>query len=210
MFRSVLIAGTAFAILAAAAVAHGFRTDRWGVSADLEEAARRLQTLPLTLGDWEGEVSSLDDRQAQMTQATGILVRRYANRRDHTQGSIMVLCGRSGPIGVHPPEACYGGAGYVPGPASIHKLPNGGTLWVGDFTKAGPIPETLRIYWGWSDGGDWLASESPRFDFFHSKVLYKLYVIQPVVPGEDGTIPTDTRLLDLVVQELRKCQLTAP
>ena len=210
MIRTALIAIAAFGILAAAAVAHGYRTDRWGVSANLEEAARRLQTLPLTLGDWEGEVSGLDERQAQMTQATGILVHRYTHRRDRTQASVMILCGRPGPIGVHPPEACYGGAGYIPGPNRIHELSGGGTLWVSDFTKGGPTPETLRIYWGWSDGGNWLASDSPRFDYFHSKVLYKLYVIQPVFPSSDGATVPDTRLLDSLMPELKKCLATAP
>ena len=210
MIRPVLIAFVAFGLLGAAAVGHGYRTDRWGAPANHREAAERLQTLPLHIGDWQGTESALDEQQAELSQATGILVRRYRHRYSDAEASIMILCGRPGPITVHPPEACYGGAGYVPGPASVHDLHGGGTLWVGDFKKDGPSAETLRIHWGWSDGGNWVAAESPRTAFFTSKLLYKLYVIQPYSPSGSQPTAPDTSLLDALLPELKKCLVTTP
>jgi hypothetical protein len=210
MLRTVLIASSAIAVLVAAAVAHGLRTDRWGAPANHQAAADRLAALPLVIGDWEGIELGLDPQQAEMTQATGILVRRYTHKYDQTSGSVMVLCGRPGPISVHPPEACYGGAGYVPGPAKRHSLAEGGELWVADFKKEGPTPETLRIHWGWSDGGNWVAPDSPRTAFFNSKILYKLYVIQPYLSSAEKPTEPEPRWLNAVLPELRKCLVTAP
>jgi hypothetical protein len=55
-------------------------------------------------------------------------------------------------------------------------------FWVGNFRKVGaPVPEFLRIYWAWNDGGGWAAADNPRLAFGRAPALYKLYVVRATV-----------------------------
>ena len=77
---------------------------------------------------------------------------------------------------------------------------------LGVFTKPGPIPDTIRIYWGWSTDGKWSAPGAPRFTFARHPSLYKMYVISrvrdPRNPDQAGT--TARAFLDLFLPALQK------
>jgi hypothetical protein len=198
----------AFAILAAAAVGHGLRTDRWGPPADLKAAADRLSGVPMTVGDWHAEADDLDPRTIEVARVAGYLNRRYVHYYSKDDVSVLVLCGRPGPTAVHTPDVCYTGAGYVPGPVEKKSPVDGHTFWVGEFTKSsGPTPEKLRIWWAWSDGGNWTAADSPRTAYAGSKVLYKLYVVHRVGPADDRTSDRSAELdlIKVLLPELQKC-----
>jgi len=192
----------AVCLLAAAAAAHGLRTDRWGPSPDLRAAAARLADLPAA-GDWEGAVVETDPAQAAATHAAGIASRRYTHRYTRAEVDVLVLCGRPGPVCVHTPDVCYTAAGYTMGEARSRDAGAGDTAWVADFRKPGPTPETLRISWAWSDGGAWTAAASPRTEFARARVLYKLYVVRRVPPGEDPAAGPDADLMKHLLPALR-------
>lgn len=181
-FWPVLAAGC---VLTAAAVAHGWRTDRWGSTADLTAAAGRLDALPMRIGDWEATVLELPAEQVRVANVAGLTARRYTHRYTRAEVTVLILCGRPGPVAVHTPDICYRGAGFVMGPRRTEPLTEGNTAWVADFTKAGPQPETLRIRWAWGTGGGWTAAASPRLQFARERVLYKMYLVRPVPPGGD-------------------------
>jgi hypothetical protein len=201
----VLIVLAAFAVLGAAAVAHGLRTDRWGESADLRAAADRMAQIPARVGDWDSEPFTLDPRQVEAAQVAGVFSRRYTHRYAGETVTVMILCGRPGPVAVHPPEVCYGGAGYTPGVPRKHPLAGGGGLWVADFTKDGPRPEVLRISWAWSPGGgELVAADAPRTDFAGSKLLYKVYLIRSIAGKDPAAAGTpELELLAALMPELR-------
>lgn len=183
--RRTLIVIAAFGILGAAAVAHGLRTDRWGTPADLQAASAKLQELPKTVGDWTSKDVHISDQEIKIAQVAGYLARVYEHKYTHETATIMILCGRPGPVAVHSPEICYAGAGFVPGPATVETpLPEIG-LWKADFRKTTTVDETLRIRWGWSTNGTLIASNSPRIEFSRSKMLFKLYLIR----SNPGTAP---------------------
>jgi hypothetical protein len=176
---------TAAGILAAAAVAHGWRTDRWGASPDLAEAAVRLDAIPLQVGDWTAMVDELPAEQIKVARVAGLKVLRFSHRYTQDEVTVLILAGRPGPIAVHTPDVCYRGAGFVPGPSRAEPLSDGSTAWVADFKKGGAQPETLRIRWAWSTGSGWIASGSPRLEFARAPVLYKMYFVRQVPPGGD-------------------------
>ena len=182
-------------ILAAAAAAHGWKTDRWGVGADLRAAAERLDTLPTKVGDWEGVVVELTPAQ-KVPHVVGHTVREYTHRFTRERVTVMVLCGRPGPVSVHTPDVCYGNSGYVMGPAKSEALAAGHAAWVADFAKPGGQSEGLRIRWGWSDGGSWVAASNPRMSFARSPTLYKMYLIRPLSAKKDA--PDGSPELDLL------------
>lgn len=191
-------------ILIAAAVAHGLRTDRWGPRADLVAAAARLDQVPAKLGEWEGSAAKIDERQIAAAQVAGYLARRYVHRSSGQEVTVLMLCGRPGPISVHTPDICYGGIGYRPGPQEKREV-SGSSVWTALFTKDGPSPDTLRINWTWNDGRGWQAADSPRFSFANSSVAYKLYVQRQVRPNESFEGDPSRDFLALLLPELQKC-----
>lgn len=204
-------------LLLAYGVAEGLWTDRWVPSHDAEQAAARLQQVPRTVGGWEGHDQKLDPRQASAAALAGALVRRYIHRRSGARVTVVLVCGRPGPIAVHPPDVCYSGAGYELTAAPVrvaltHKksaepAPASGDFWVGQFVKTGPVPEPLRIYWSWSATGAWVAPDNPRVQFAGHGALYKLYVVQDlpladVKPEEDPVREFISRFLPEVTRSL--------
>src|SRR5687768_3625371 len=100
-------------LILGAGLAGGLWTNRWAVSAELETAVTRLGDLPPTIGDWEGQkVEALDARQLEIGEIAGHAVRQYKHRRNGQVISVLVVCGRPGPIAVHTPEVCFSGGGF--------------------------------------------------------------------------------------------------
>ncbi len=172
------------ALVIASGLAHGLWTNRWAVSRSLEDALDRLDRVPRVVGDWEGTDFELNPRQLEVGQIDGCLARRYRNRQDGREITVLLVCGLPGPIAVHTPDICYSGAGYaLAAPPRAEPIatdsPSGLAVFqTAEFRKTEAIlPESLRIFWSWSSGAAWEAPEHPRPHFMTSGVLYKLYVI---------------------------------
>jgi hypothetical protein len=209
-----LAALTVFLAVATSGVVHGVWTYRWSAPAALQRATARMADLPMTLGDWDGQPGELDARQLAVADVSGHLLRRYVNRRSGAVVTVMLLCGRPGPVSVHRPEVCYGGAGYeLAGPMAKHPAPaEAGEFWACRFQKfrAG-VPEHLRVLYAWSATGKWEASESPRTAFARSAALYKLYVIREMA-RENEPLEEDPSVafLRALVPALQKALFPAP
>jgi hypothetical protein len=189
-------------IIAVAAVAlagwwHGHQTARWGESDELNQAAQRIDRIKSKIGDWEGRSGEIDTKQLKIAEIVNYASRTYINRRTGQQLAILLICGRPGPISVHTPDVCYQGAGYVMGrlvPYALRDAPGLARqpeFWAARFTKE-PGPQLLNILWTWSNGGIWQAPEHPRFVFYRSKYLYKLYVIHAVSSTDDPVVDETT------------------
>jgi hypothetical protein len=109
-----------------------------------------------------------------------MLSRKYTHKYTRDEVTILLLCGRPGPISIHTPDICYTGAGFVMGPIQEEQLVHNGSTWVADFKKNGTPPQTLRIRWAWSTGGDWISAHSPRIEFSRKHVLYKVYFVRQI------------------------------
>ena len=167
-------------VIAGGAV-HGYWTDRWQPPVAADEAAGRMAALPTDIGDWAG--SPLDVKDPHAGGVAGTLQRRYDNRRTGDAVTVMLLCGRAGPVSIHTPEACYGASGFTFGGKSKAAVrEHGGDFWTADATKTTPTGETrMRIYWGWNDGKGWAAPDDARWTYVayrRAPVLYKLYVLR--------------------------------
>jgi hypothetical protein len=188
MPRGLVVILAAGAVVAVAAV-EGVRSNRWGSSAEVAAAAARLEKVPREFGDWAGTDAAIDPKVLRVAEAAGSVSRRYANRRTGEWVDVLLLCGPSGPIGSHTPEACYGGLGYACEGKPVQRavvLPGGevaGTFWTARFEKKSRADDPLRLYWAWGVGGEWEASPAPRGDFAMRPALYKLYAVRV----EDGT-----------------------
>lgn len=203
------------AVVVASGIVYGAWTGRWQKSADLEARAARLRDLPDRIGRWDSEPADLEPDAVALAGAEGWWSRRFTDERTGAQVQAILLCGRPGPISVHPPQACYAGAGYGLEAPPIKYAPLIGPdaapaeFWTGKFKQPGAGGEELRIFWAWYGGGAWRASDNPRWDFARLPALYKLYVIHET--GGGGRLDDDpaARFLREALPELTRT-LSAP
>lgn len=175
-------------VVVAAGVVHGVQTDRWRPSPQLEHALGRLPQVPMTVGDWRGEDVPYEANDMARAGIQGCVFRNFRNPRTRESVSVLLVCGRGGPISVHTPDVCYAGAGYRQlTDASVKEVERENrkdTFRVARFGKPGVVPTQLEIYWGWSrDGQSWEAPDNPRTALARSPALYKLYVVRQFVAG---------------------------
>ncbi|WP_237722551.1 exosortase-associated EpsI family protein [Singulisphaera acidiphila] len=202
----------ALALVISAGVVHGRWTHRWTVSHAIEDAAARLDRVPLTLGDWQGEPMELDRKQLALGEIAGYIARRYVNRLNQDTVTVLLVCGSPGPISVHTPDVCYVGAGFeLSGEAGLFSVPRESSFPRAEFRNAllqKPSvhwPTYLRILWSWSAVGPWEVPDNPRLAFASRQVLYKLYVIrQPTSADEPVEDDPSPRFLRILLPELER------
>lgn len=184
----LLLALVGVAIVASGAVA-GLVSGRW--QQNLEPPAH-LEQLPLTFGDWQGEDQPLDAKVVKVAQFDGYLVRRYENQRTRAVVHVMLAYGRPGPLAVHTPAICYGGAGYELASDTTRWTPDDaaghGEFFQATFARRNSLsPEKLQVLWSWNKNGVWRVSNYPRWTFAGGPRLYKLYVSQEYLPRDKAT-----------------------
>jgi hypothetical protein len=208
----------ALALVIAAGLVHGQWTQRWTPSSAVETAAARLGRVPMNIGDWRGRSLELNREQLAIAEVAGHVARCYENRPGRAAVTILLVCGRPGPIAVHTPDICYAGAGYEP-----LGLPVRQTLSVGPsgtpaafrhavFAKSNAaVPTYLRILWGWTADGTWDAPDNPRLVFAPHRALYKLYLIRTMDTAEEP-IEDDPSLafLETLLPELKRALFAGP
>lgn len=183
------------ALVLGAGLVHGEWTNRWRLAGELTETARRLESLPMTIGDWVGTSGQIPEDHLRIAGATGSLLRRYRNVRSGEEASVMILCGPPGNIVNHTPDVCYPGQGYALDAPRPFQLAAETAAGAAEFltaiaTRAGSAPSSLRIFWTWNDAKGWRAPNAPFWTFAAAPVLCKLYVVREtggatVAPDDD-------------------------
>jgi Protein of unknown function (DUF3485) len=182
--RRIVFLTLATMLLLLDGLVYGRWTDRWGNSQVVEDSVARLEQVPLTVGDWQGKPLPAPDNQAKRAGCAGLCVWRYERRLDGATVNVMLACGRPGPLAVHTPDICYGGAGYTQSEAAAPytaKTAGGAAppeFWTAKFSKQdAPVPLNLRLFWSWHTRAGWQVARNPRLEFAAEPALYKLYVI---------------------------------
>jgi hypothetical protein len=171
------------ALVIAYGTAEGVVTHRWAGSDDLDRASARLAAVPLEIGEWEGTARVMNPKEAALAELHGYAMGEYTRKGMGDTVSVLLVCGRGGPITLHTPDVCFAGLGYeLRGEPERHPVPAAGggpaEFWAGRFEKPGGVgPQRLTILWGWSTGGEWEAADTPRLRYGRAPVLYKLYFV---------------------------------
>jgi|SRR5579875_226429 hypothetical protein len=172
---AALVGSTALVICG---IVHGYWTDRWAPPVEVGQAAERLDTIPLALGEWDGEALAVKPGEGGEGVA-GCIRRRYVHRQTGAVISLFLVCGRPGPVSIHTPDVCYGASGFLVNTPDRYESSSGDRMWKADATRTRATEETrLRLYWGWYDGSAWTAVDDPRVHFARCPVLHKLYVVR--------------------------------
>lgn len=182
----------ALALLLGSGVVNRLWTGAWVRSNEPAESAARLDRIPAIVGDWDGQALQVDQKQFEVAEAVGHLVRRYVHRRTGQEVIVYLLCGRPGPISQHTPDVCFTGGGWeLDGKPSYYTTEASSTAPAAEFLQAAmskPLPgglsDRVRVYWSWKASGSWRAPRFQRLAFGAAPALYKLYLIRILPAGE--------------------------
>lgn len=182
MWRYVPVVVSAIALVAGGIIPGRATTARQG---DIGAAVSALQALPATIGNWEGTQFEFPTDQLITADVAGCLSRRYVNRVDGNEITLIIFCGRPGPISLHAPTVCFPSAGLNlesdPARCTVSVDGISAEFWTGDFVKVdGGVPVRLRTYWAWHGNGAWQIPTNPRLTFASQPYIYKMYVTQAV------------------------------
>jgi hypothetical protein len=210
MSRRIALGALLLVVLGSGALA-GLWSGRWGNSQALDRAVARLGQVPPSLGtSWDVKEDTMSERELAVAEVSGYLHRQYTHRRTGTRISVLLVCGRPGPISVHTPEVCYAGAGYVQ--TSREKTRQGPAdmlcqFQVRDFRHGNVArPTLLRIFMSWGCEGEWRIPARPRWAFAGKPYLYKLYVVRQMA-RPDEPVEKDPAL-DLMKELMPQLQET--
>ena len=196
MFKTpsfLMIAG----LIVGGAVVNGAVTQRWSPFAPDPALTGRLQALEIKFEDWQATEIPTEMPVNERSVATS---RRYLSPTSGRSGMVTLISGIPGSVSTHTPDVCYPGSGYktlrVP-KRETTEIPNHpvATYYVADFEKKTATKhDRVRVRWGWSTDGEWVAPDNPRWQFAarlaRVPVLYKLYVVTPL-PDDVDERPDD-------------------
>ena len=177
----------------------GRMSNRWGAPPDMLAAGEKLEKFPNQFGNWQLQSSEeLDEQTSAVLECAGYFVRDYFNQESGQTVKVAVLLGPSGPISVHTPEICFSGRDYqaqgerqhVPIQSADGKNDE---FWAVTFRANNLEADMLTVYYGWSTGGNWMASDDPRFTFAASPFLYKIQLASYLPPGSDPEVQNRCR-----------------
>jgi hypothetical protein len=184
MMWRIGISLAAAAVILTNGLVEGVWTNRWHQSAAVESGIQQLARLPMTIGDWHGSTcEEIDEAQRIRAGIDGYIFRNYESPHlKDRKFTVLLMCGRPGPLGVHTPDICYRGAGFRQ-VGTIAKWPRQSQAQSADFFRGkfskddATDPISLRIAWSWYANGKWVTPTNPRMEFARLPVLYKMYVI---------------------------------
>lgn len=189
-----------FAMLLAAAGAEAVLNRGLSDPVALSAAARMLERIPMSIGDWTSTAGVIDDREQRLAEIAGFIRREYRHSETGRVVTLTILCGAAGPMSVHPPTACFEGVGYslISGPTVVGITDDSRqtiSLNKASFRlQDSSLSEVVRVFWGWSIDGDWDAPDSPRVSYRGQPWLYKLYVVDRGYETADDLAQSETFL----------------
>jgi hypothetical protein len=154
-----------------------------------------LRDMPKEFGPWKSNVEGkVSDFVIEELQCSGYVYRNYQNQETNQRVDVVAFAGPPGPISAHTPEICYRVQDYqTQDPTDrVDVMVDGqslGSFWALTFRTNDVQQRPLRVYYAWSNGGQWQASDRPRFTFGGGNLLYKIQLSGMTLANEDISDP---------------------
>ena len=199
----------ALPIVVCAAIWQGNQTERWGAFPELAVCAKRLDNVPLEVGDWKGKLGDkLDDRTRKAAEAEGDTQITYENAKTGERVSVFIVCGRLMGVMKHRPDRCYPAHGYK---EVGERMPQTVKMEEGEsaqFQTASYSRDGLRdarLFWSWSSDGVWKAPDDLRSDFRRTIPVFKIHFENEVADPKGALDDTPSvHLIKVLIPELSK------
>ena len=209
----VILASSAALVLIASGLVHGLWTDRWTEAVDLSGVAKRFEAIPTQIGKWESK--EIDMGQDPRLGLAALIARRYVHRETGKVVTILVACGRPGPVCIHTPEVCYAVNRYEVDQKERFTLAQASgapEFWTARFVRQRNDGQTiLRIFWSWHTSDGWKVADNPRTAFAGETYLHKLYVIRELSnPNEPADGDACTEFMQELLPELQRNLFVEP
>lgn len=166
----------------------GKMSNRWGPSQESLAAAKKLEEVPERFGNWELLSSgSMNESDVKMLECSGYISRSYVNQESGEVVKVFVILGSPGPISVHTPEVCYSSRANksLETRKSVTVGASSDQFWAMTFERTDLNADLVRIYYAWTPGNHWVASENPRISLASCRHLYKIQVESYLPAGAD-------------------------
>jgi hypothetical protein len=140
-----------------------------------------LESLPLTLGDWQGEPTKLSEEIARGTGAKQIVTRRYVNQNTGVALDVILLFGQAVDMYIHSPELCYPSAGFAllsgPDLRMIHTPSGDAPFRALVYAKGDGASANLQeVYYSWRYNGRWSPEIGIQKHFERISGMYKIHI----------------------------------
>lgn len=197
--RRIVAIGLAIGLSIASGWLHGSVSQRWFDEARFEEASQRLAAIPDQFGAWQQtETLKLGKSAMQLLSCRGYIHRTYRHRITGEEIRVAVMVGPGSKMSIHIPEICYEASNFtLLESRQLVQVPgNSQDAWWGVRFRLNDVTQQeLRVVYGWSTGGLWLAPRYPRWSVASAPLLYKLQM--SCVEGIDraaasAEVPQDT------------------
>jgi len=170
---------------------------RWGIPAQMASAAERLNGFPRQFGDWRLQSESeMDPESIRQLEPAAYVSGTYVNEKTREAVNVMVVLGPYGRIAVHTPEVCMGSQTFTilqkRQTTSVQdRHGQSHEFWGVTFRTTDVAQRLVRVYYGWSTGGDWSAPANARYAFVGSPYLYKVQLsssVRLIEQGDDACV----------------------
>ena len=193
MIKQLLPLAIATVLIVCGMLYQGKQTDRWvnQNSALLSQFTVNLPELPREIAGWSSVDTPLSDKEFERTDCTSYVSRIYTDARSAQEVSMYSVVGTARNVTIHSPDWCYVGAGFVmegdAKPFNIHIDGKDHEFTTATFRKQEQTGlKRLRIFWSYTDDGEWLAPSWPKSYFGGRPALCKIYLITPIDEREDA------------------------
>jgi len=155
-----------------------------------QQLAENLCEFPKQFGDWESvSEEPLTPVVERILRCYGYVNRVYWNSKTGDRVSLAILYGPRGPMAVHTPEICYSSRGRVPNGKPEEVVPGGNikghSFWRLDFKNPSSKSSDMEVWYAWSDGNEWIASDYPRF--WTTQSLFKIQLSSPCGASDEAS-----------------------
>lgn len=193
MFARISALSVFLAAVIGMGLVQGRLLGRWGVDESVREVAALLQKVPPRIAGWTSTDFEIPAGHLEGAGAEGYLSRRYRHPDAGSAVDILILCGRPGPISLHPPTVCFvqSGMRMLKEPSDVQFTPSGkpAAFVAAVFAAPGLSGDVQRTHWSWSpDGAHWSAPPNPRVAFASVSHLFKIYISVPLEQDIAGEI----------------------
>jgi hypothetical protein len=196
-FRILFFALMGTALTISSGIVYGRLGNRWGANGELARVGDHVMKLPEIIGNWTlVATDKLADSDVEMLQCSGYTIREYVNSTTGASVKLALLAGPPGPISVHTPEVCYSSRAWTLEHDRARREISAGLsasheFWAVTMKSTKATGERMRVYYGWSTGNTWHASQSPRYEFAGKPYLVKLQLARELPFGllDESTDP---------------------